>query len=153
MHAGAAGSADRTVRLWSLDTGMPLATSRLHSGTVRALALDERILVSASNLVRPASGPKVIMCVCKARICLHRPVLVCQRREDLATRQVCLLLANLMHAGPFCCSIMHVSALYGGKHCDSCPCTHHCSNDECIPRPGWCVPGVASGGRGRQGTV
>lgn len=66
MHAGASGSADRTVRLWSLDTGMPLATSRLHSGTVRALAVDERILVSASNLVRPTCGRKEVMCVCKA---------------------------------------------------------------------------------------
>ncbi|KAK9838471.1 hypothetical protein WJX81_001301 [Elliptochloris bilobata] len=44
------GSADKTVRLWSLDAGMPLATSRCHSGTVRALALDEHLLVSASNL-------------------------------------------------------------------------------------------------------
>ena len=48
-----AGSADKTVRLWSLDAGMPLATSRSHSGTVRALALDEHLLVSASNLARP----------------------------------------------------------------------------------------------------
>ena len=47
------GSADKTVRLWSLNAGMPLATSRSHSGPVRALALDEHLLVSASNLARP----------------------------------------------------------------------------------------------------
>jgi len=44
------------VRLWSLKAGMPLATSRLHSGGVRALAMDESLLVSASNLVRRRVG-------------------------------------------------------------------------------------------------
>lgn len=55
-----AGSADKTVRLWSLDAGMPLATSRSHSGTVRALALDEHLLVSASNLARPRPPPHML---------------------------------------------------------------------------------------------
>ena len=55
-----AGSADKTVRLWSLDAGMPLATSRSHSGTVRALALDEHLLVSASNLARPHPAPHML---------------------------------------------------------------------------------------------
>lgn len=42
-----AGSLDRTVRLWDLQSGLPAATSRHLAGTVRCLALDERLLVAA----------------------------------------------------------------------------------------------------------
>ena len=64
-----AGSADKTVRLWSLDAGMPLATSRSHSGTVRALALDEHLLVSASNLARPRPAPHMLGTHAKGGCC------------------------------------------------------------------------------------
>lgn len=41
----AAGSLDKTVKLWNLQAGMPIGTSRQHSGTVRALAMDPYLLV------------------------------------------------------------------------------------------------------------
>ncbi|KAL0026865.1 hypothetical protein WJX77_007746 [Trebouxia sp. C0004] len=45
----ATGSSDRTVKLWDMRAGMPLATSKLHGGTVRCLAVDEDVLVSGSS--------------------------------------------------------------------------------------------------------
>ena len=44
-----AGSSDRTVKVWDMRAGMPLATSKLHGGTVRCLAVDEDMLVSGSS--------------------------------------------------------------------------------------------------------
>ena len=44
-----AGSSERTVKLWDMRAGMPLATSKLHGGTVRCLAVDEDMLVSGSS--------------------------------------------------------------------------------------------------------
>lgn len=43
------GSADRTVKIWDMQAGMPLATSRYHGGTVRCLAVDENMIVSGSS--------------------------------------------------------------------------------------------------------
>ena len=42
-----AGSSDRTVKLWHLRAGMPVATSKLHGGPVRAVAMDATMLVSS----------------------------------------------------------------------------------------------------------
>lgn len=44
-----AGSSDRTVKVWDMRAGMPLATSKLHGGTVRCLAVDEDMLISGSS--------------------------------------------------------------------------------------------------------
>lgn len=44
-----AGSTDRMVRIWDMQAGMPVATSRLHSGRVCCLAADESMLVSGSS--------------------------------------------------------------------------------------------------------
>eukprot|EP00891_Asterochloris_glomerata_P007223 jgi/Astpho2/7223/Aster-x1425 len=43
----ATGSSDRTVKLWDLRAGMPVATSKLHGGPVRAVAMDATMLVSS----------------------------------------------------------------------------------------------------------
>ena len=43
------GSLDRTVKIWDMKAGMPLASSKLHGGTVRCLAVDENALVSGSS--------------------------------------------------------------------------------------------------------
>lgn len=40
------GSLDKTVRLWDLAAGMPLSVSRPHGGTVRAVAMDARAVIS-----------------------------------------------------------------------------------------------------------
>jgi hypothetical protein len=40
---------DRTVKLWDLRQGVPLATSRSHLGLVRCVAADEHLLVSGSS--------------------------------------------------------------------------------------------------------
>ncbi|KAL3152980.1 hypothetical protein ABBQ38_012009 [Trebouxia sp. C0009 RCD-2024] len=45
----ATGSSDRMVRIWDMQAGMPVATSRLHSGRVCCLAADESMLVSGSS--------------------------------------------------------------------------------------------------------
>ena len=45
----AAGSSDRTVKIWDMQAGMPIGTSRLHSGKVCCLAGDESMLVSGSS--------------------------------------------------------------------------------------------------------
>lgn len=45
----ATGSSDRTVKVWDMRAGMPLATSKLHGGTVRCLAVDEDMLISGSS--------------------------------------------------------------------------------------------------------
>eukprot|EP00884_Botryococcus_braunii_P022177 jgi/Botrbrau1/8643/Bobra.0196s0037.1 len=45
----ATGSLDKTVKLWNLEAGMPVSSSRLHGGTVRALAMDPFMLVSGSS--------------------------------------------------------------------------------------------------------
>jgi WD40 repeat protein len=53
---------DRTVRLWDLRAGSPLATSRSHSGLVRCVAADEQLLVSGSsdgNLRAWAAQPRL----------------------------------------------------------------------------------------------
>ena len=44
-----AGSTDRTVKIWDMQAGTPLASSRLHGGPVRCLAVDQRMLVSGSS--------------------------------------------------------------------------------------------------------
>lgn len=44
----AAGSLDRTIRLWDLTYGMPLSISRPHGGTVRAVALDHTLIASGA---------------------------------------------------------------------------------------------------------
>ena len=41
-----AGSADSTVRLWDLEAGIPLACSRNLRHTVRALSVDNEMLVN-----------------------------------------------------------------------------------------------------------
>ncbi|GAB4813626.1 hypothetical protein N2152v2_000672 [Parachlorella kessleri] len=43
------GSLDRTVRAWDLLSGVQLAVSRPHNGTVRCLAADDSLLVSGSS--------------------------------------------------------------------------------------------------------
>ncbi|GFR44174.1 hypothetical protein Agub_g5349, partial [Astrephomene gubernaculifera] len=50
----ATASLDRTVRLWDLPSGLPLAASRPHGGTVRCLALQPGLLASgcSDHLVR-----------------------------------------------------------------------------------------------------
>ena len=50
----AAGSVDRTVRVWELASGMPLGVSPRHGGSVRCLHLDKRSLISGctDELVR-----------------------------------------------------------------------------------------------------
>ncbi|PNH09827.1 F-box/WD-40 repeat-containing protein [Tetrabaena socialis] len=58
----ATASLDRTVRLWDLQSGLPLASSRPHGGTVRCLALDPTLLASGctDSIVRlwhPSPGP------------------------------------------------------------------------------------------------
>ena len=47
--ATTAGSSDRMVRIWNMQAGMPVATSRRHSGKVCCLAVDENMLVSGSS--------------------------------------------------------------------------------------------------------
>jgi WD40 repeat protein len=47
--AVAAGSLDRTIRLWDLTFGMPLSISRPHGGTVRAVALDHTLVASGGR--------------------------------------------------------------------------------------------------------
>lgn len=47
MHA--AGSLDRTVKLWDLSSGLPLCSSKPHKGTVRCLAMDADCLVSGGS--------------------------------------------------------------------------------------------------------
>ncbi len=46
-----AGSLDRTVKLWDLDAGMQIATSRFQPCGVRALALDPDMLVCSASKV------------------------------------------------------------------------------------------------------
>lgn len=43
------GSLDKTLKLWNLSAGMPLATSCSHGGTVRSVVLDPRVLISGST--------------------------------------------------------------------------------------------------------
>ena len=40
------GSLDKTIQLWDLRTGLSSSCSRPHGGTVRCIAMDERVLVS-----------------------------------------------------------------------------------------------------------
>jgi WD40 repeat protein len=47
----AAGSLDRTIRLWDLTYGMPLSISRPHGGTVRAVALDHTLIASGGAVL------------------------------------------------------------------------------------------------------
>ena len=49
-----AGSLDKTVRIWDLSNGLPTSVSKPHSGTVRAIAMDDGLLVtgSADNSMR-----------------------------------------------------------------------------------------------------
>ena len=47
-----AGSMDRTLKLWDLNAGMQIATSRFQPSTVRALALDQGMLVCSASTVR-----------------------------------------------------------------------------------------------------
>lgn len=52
-----AGSLDRTVKLWDLHAGMQIATSRFQPCGVRALALDQDMLVcSASKVFNSTMG-------------------------------------------------------------------------------------------------
>ena len=44
-----AGSMDRTVKLWDLNAGMQIATSRFQPCGVRALALDQDMLVCSAS--------------------------------------------------------------------------------------------------------
>lgn len=44
-----AGSSDRTVKIWDMQAGTPLASSRLHGNAVRCLAVDQSLLVSGSS--------------------------------------------------------------------------------------------------------
>jgi len=48
------GSTDKTVRLWDLQLGMPITSSKPHGGTVRAVALDSSLIASGStdNIIR-----------------------------------------------------------------------------------------------------
>lgn len=46
-----AGSTDRTVRLWDLQAGLPLASTRRLGGIVRGIAIDEELLVAATSQV------------------------------------------------------------------------------------------------------
>lgn len=43
------GSLDRTVRLWDLEAGLPVSTSKLHGGTVRCLGMGNDLLLSGST--------------------------------------------------------------------------------------------------------
>lgn len=52
----ATGSLDKTVRLWDLEQGMHICTSRLHEGTVRSVILEE---VQGRDAVRLMSGSDV----------------------------------------------------------------------------------------------
>lgn len=46
------GSADRTIRLWDLQAGIPRAVSRRLGGAVRGVAVDEDMLVAGTSQVR-----------------------------------------------------------------------------------------------------
>ncbi len=46
-----AGSTDRTVRVWDLQAGLPLASTRRLGGIVRGIAIDEELLVAATSQV------------------------------------------------------------------------------------------------------
>lgn len=46
-----AGSLDRTVKLWDLNAGIQIATSRYQPCTVRTLALDASMLVCSASKV------------------------------------------------------------------------------------------------------
>ena len=51
-----AGSLDRTVKLWDLNAGLQIATSRLQPSAVRTLALDASMLVCSASKVNFCAG-------------------------------------------------------------------------------------------------
>ncbi len=105
-------SLDRTVRLWDLAAGLPLAASRPHGGTVRCLALDTSLLASgcsdaAVRVWHPTrgNGPN------RSNGDGGRPALL----YDVASQPYVLR----GHTGPVSCLALGSSGLYDSDGCDS----------------------------------
>jgi WD40 repeat protein len=102
---------DRTVRLWDLRAGSPLATSRSHGGLVRCVAADEQLLVSGSsdgNLRAWAAQPAL------------------RHLFDVAGGGEALLRG---HSGPVTSLCMDAHAVYSGRCAPrrACTCSPACA--------------------------
>lgn len=110
-------SLDRTVRLWDLCAGLPLAASRPHGGTVRCLALDSSLLASGCSdaAVRVWHPTR-----CNGSNRSNgddggRPALL----YDVASQPYVLR----GHTGPVSCLALGSSGLYDSEGCDSAAST------------------------------
>ena len=82
-----AGSMDRTVKLWDLNAGMQIATSRFQPCGVRALALDQDMLV--------CSASKACTVLLLISLCHESVMFIHQQRPS-----VCTFFACIMHILP-----------------------------------------------------
>ncbi len=100
----ATGSLDKTVRLWDLEQGMPLCTSRLHDGTVRSLVLQKHPVEDAVRLVSGSEGTIRIWTLPRVSLSLklHEPTKLKNHTGPITSLAMS---GDLLFSGSWDCSV------------------------------------------------